>query len=98
LICGSDIVAYRGPVIQLSFDEGVTWTSCNAWFDHYNGIAYWDSPIYIHQSASPPGSNQNFFPPNAVRLLWASYVDPLIVRSPGPESGFGGSAGSFIGS
>lgn len=98
LVMTDNIMTYRGPVLQLSFDGGSTWTSSNAWFDHYNGIAYWDQPVYVGVSPAPvAGSTQRLFPPNAVRLVWAPYLDPIIVRSPGPESGFGGADGSFIG-
>lgn len=90
LVNGGNIVSYRGPVLQLSFDGGGTWTSTNTWFDHYNGIAYWDQPVYFWSDHTPSGSTQHYFPPNAVRLLWAPYTDPIIVRS--PASGFQGTA------
>lgn len=97
LVMDGNVVTYRGPVLQLSFDRGVTWTSTNTWFDHYNGIAYWYQPVYYWSDHTPPGSTQHYFPPNAARLVWPYYIDPIIVRSPGPESAFGGAAGSFIG-
>lgn len=97
LIMDGNIVSYRGPVLQLSFDNGTTWTSTNTWFDHYNGIVYWDQPIYYWSDHAPAGSTQQYFPPNAARLVWAPYLDPIIVRAPGPESSFGGAEGSFIG-
>jgi hypothetical protein len=97
LAMNNNIVSYRAPVLQLSFDNGVTWTSTNTWFDHYNGIAYWYQPVFFFSDHSPAGSTQHYFPPNAVRLVWAYYVEPLKVRSPGPESAFGGAEGSFIG-
>lgn len=97
LVMNGNVVAYRGPVLQLSFDNGTTWTSTNTWFDHYNGIVYWDQPVYYWADHAPAGSTQQYFPPNAARLVWAPYLDPIIVRSPGPESSFGGAEGSFIG-
>lgn len=97
LVMDGNVVAYRGPVLQLSFDSGVTWTSTNTWFDHYNGIVYWNQPVYYWSSSTPAGSTQHYFPPNAARLVWAPYVDPIIVRAPGPDSSFGGSLTDFIG-
>lgn len=97
LVMDGNIVSYRGPVLQLSFDRGVTWTSTNTWFDHYNGIVYWDQPVYYWTDHTPAGSTQHYFPPNAARLVWAPYTDPIIVRAPGSESSFGGADGSFIG-
>lgn len=95
LVDSGNIVSYRGPVLQLSFDGGSTWTSTNTWFDHYNGIAYWYQPIYFYSSESPAGSTQHYFVPNAARLLWAAYVIPITVRS--PSSGFVGTASSVGG-
>ena len=97
LVMNNNIVSYRSPVLQLSFDFGETWTSTNTWFDHYNGIVYWDQPVFYWSDHSPAGSTQHYFPPNAARLLWAPYIDPITVRAPGPDSSWGGSAGSFIG-
>lgn len=98
LSLGENIVAYLRPTLQLSFDGGATWTDSNCWFDYYNGIAYWYQPIYISKTPAPSsGSTQTLFPPNAVRLLWSPYQNPITVRAPGPDSSFGGLAGSFIG-
>lgn len=89
IVMNNNIVSYRGPVLQISFDGGTTWTSTNTWFDHYNGIAYWDSAIYWW-SDKAGAQGERYHPPNAVRLLWAYYTDPIVVRK--PTTGFEGNA------
>jgi hypothetical protein len=83
----------RAPTLQYSFDGGNTFnTQQGPTLDFQNGIAgIGDTFIYIYIDPPPlNGSNQRFFLPNAMRLVWAPFVDPLTVRY--PTSGFSGTA------
>jgi hypothetical protein len=82
----------RAPYLQFSFDGGNTWaTLLGTNFNFSTGTAdigtylyYWSDHELVY------GSTQHFFVPNAVRVIYAPYSDPLSVRS--PTSGFSGTA------
>ncbi|ADG67939.1 hypothetical protein Plim_2112 [Planctopirus limnophila DSM 3776] len=87
----------RRPVLQISYDRGTTWTTAeNVWFDWLNGIATFQgtAPYYRHPTARP-GSTQRTYAPTAVRLIWAPYAAPLMVRV--PEEGYEGTAYTVAG-
>lgn len=89
---GYNYMQCRSPSLQISFDGGWTWmTVLGVNFDFQNGIATMSNPIYYYYSSPPlPASTQKFFPPTNVRLVWAYFSDPLIVRK--PASGYEGTA------
>ena len=87
----------RFPTFQVSFDLGATWTAMtNVWFDFLNGTVNTIGVFpYVKITDSRgelivPGSTQNIFVPNAVRLYWAPYKSPLSVRY--PSTGYAGTA------
>jgi hypothetical protein len=68
--------------------------------DFLNGVASFPTTLpfatvdqQYGQTAEYVG--QHFFPPNAAKLVWAKYVEPLSVRV--PESGFEGTAYTIAG-
>lgn len=91
-------VTTRSPTFEISFDLGNTWQGVESCiFDFKNGTVYFGDGLYAYwwQEDSPPGSTQNFWAPNAVRLIWAPYTDPLTVRS--PASGYSGTSNTVAG-
>lgn len=87
----------RNPVIECSWDRGVSWQAIGgAWFDFYNGIAVLNGFVPYRQLAIPlSGSTQNWFAPNAMRLIWGPYAPCLQVRV--PEEGYEGTAFTVVG-
>lgn len=80
------------PQLLFSWDGGTSWTITDTVrFDPLTGTADTGIPWYKFLSPAPlAGSTQNYFVPNAVRLVW-QYLDvPLSVRV--PETGFEGTA------
>lgn len=89
---GYQYIPVKSPTLQVSFDFGSTWMTIEGVFwDFQNGIADLVNPVYAWYDPAPtPPSTQQFFVPNAVRLIYAYYSDPLSVRK--PTSGYEGSA------
>jgi hypothetical protein len=85
-------VATRYPTLQYSFDGGSTWNSMLPNWDFLNGIAgIGNSHIYIYVDPPPvAASNQQYFVPDAIRIVYAYYTFPLTSRF--PVSGFSGTA------
>lgn len=86
-------VRTRSPNLQLSWDGGTTWiTILNPLIDFANGIISSGVPIFYYVDPPPylPYSDQQIFPPNAARVVWAAFAPPLSVRR--PSTGFEGSA------
>lgn len=80
------------PQLLLSWDGGVNWQIADAVrYDPLTGTVDTGIPWYKFVSPAPvAASTQNYFVPNAVRLVW-QYLDvPLSVRV--PETGFEGTA------
>lgn len=94
---GYQFVQCKSPCLQISFDGGQTWVTVgHAVFDFQNGIVDMTNPIYFWVDPPPlPPSNQRFFVPTDVRLIWAYYTDPLSVRK--PASGYEGTAYTVAG-
>ena len=91
-------VRTRSPNLQLSWDGGTTWmTILNPLIDFANGIISSGVPLYFYVDPPPglPYSDQQIFPPNAARVVWAAFATPLSVRR--PSTGFEGSAYSDFG-
>lgn len=93
----------RYPTVWLSWDGGTAWTAAKGvQFDYLAGtitflnniIPYTVITNDLGQSIIP-GTTQTMFPPNAIKLTWAPYLDPLEVRY--PSSGYSGSAYSTYG-
>jgi len=83
-------VPSRSPTLQISYDNGFTWATVQGVrFDFQNGIATVGA-AHNYVYVDPPINGRHFFVPNAVRLYWASYAEPLSVRS--PPTGFSGTA------
>lgn len=87
----------REPVLQVSWGSGTTWTTvANVWIDNQNGKALFRGvvPYRVLTNSTggsiTPGSTQVAFPPNAVRLHYAPFIEPLSVRV--PEEGYEGTA------
>lgn len=86
-------VRTRSPSLQLSWDGGTTWLSIlQPLVNFATGEATTGIPLYYYVDPPPnPGSDQQIFAPNAVRLLWANYSTPLNIRVPAFGGGTGGS-------
>lgn len=94
---GYQFIPVKSPTLQFSFDNGTTWMTIEGVFwDFQNGIADCVNPVYAWYDPAPfPPSTQQFYPPNAVRMIYAYYTDPLSVRK--PTSGFEGTAYTVAG-
>lgn len=79
-------VGTRSPCLEFSFDLGGTWRACESiWFDFQNGIAYFPAGVWIYfwsDHELEAGSTRHYWTPNAYRLVWAPYGEPLRVRYP----------------
>lgn len=88
------------PLALVSFDHGLTWVEWPADFDELAGIVQFArAPVFMQTDSSGgsliPASTQIYFVPNAVRLIWAPYGDPLEVRQ--PPTGYEGTAYTQLG-
>lgn len=92
-------VGTRSPVLEFSFDGGDTWRACESiWFDWQNGIAYFPDGVWIYfwsDHELEPGSSRHYWTPNAYRLVWAPYGNPITVRY--PASGYEGTSYTVAG-
>lgn len=94
-------IGVKRPVLLLSWDQGLNWVSAaGVWFDRLNGRAWFPTSAPFctrfddrNQGTGEPG--QIYFAPNAVKLVWAPYIEPLSVRV--PTSGFEGTCYSLTG-
>ncbi len=81
------------PLLLCSWDAGGSWLEWFAVdFDYLTGsITFRGSPPMFYVDPPPvTNSTQRYFPPNALRLIWAPFGAPLKVRR--PETGFEGTA------
>lgn len=89
------------PQCLLSWDGGRSWTgAAGVWLDYLNGMANFPQTLpYVtveqQYGQSTIVNGQHYFPPNAVKLVWAPRVAPLSVRV--PETGFSGTAFDLAG-
>lgn len=97
------VVPVRVPVLLCSWDGGTTWNGAFGVVMNYQaGTASFVADLmpYIHKVNSAgdgliPGSTQKFFAPNAMRLVWAPFGEPLSIRV--PTSGYEGTAYTVAG-
>ena len=88
------------PILLVSYDHGATWQSWPVFFDELNGIIEFPTAP-VHQVTDDsgtsviPASTQIRFAPNALRLIWAPYGEPLTVRK--PATGYEGTAYTQMG-
>ena len=91
--------ATQSPTFLISFDLGNTWQGVQAvYFDFQNGIASIPAGLYPYfwsDHRLDPSSSRHFWTPNAYRLIWAKYSDPIIVRR--PSSGYVGTSHTVAG-
>lgn len=91
----------KSPQFLLSWDAGTTWIGASGvWLDWLNGQANFPTTVpYVtgaeQYGQSQAATGQHFFPPNAAKLVWAPFSEPLTVRV--PETGFSGTAYSVAG-
>ena len=89
----------QSPCFLVSFDSGATWQGIQSvYFDFQNGIVQIPDglfPYFWSDHRLDPDSSQHFWTPNAYRLIWAKYNDPIIVRR--PASGFTGTTYTVAG-
>ena len=84
----------KRPCLLCSWNYGTTWVAASGvWFDRNTGRAVFNatSPYCHSTDARGQGTGiagQAYFPPNAMKLVWAPYLAPLSVRI--PETGFEG--------
>lgn len=83
------------PLVLCSWDSGSTWTEWPADYNTQTGIIRFPSiPVFGKHNGKGeslvPGSTQTLFVPNALRVIWAPYGDPLQVRR--PAAGYEGTA------
>lgn len=80
------------PQLLYSWDGGTNWTLVDVcYYDPLNGIVDTHTPWYKFVSPAPvAGSTQNYFTPNAARLVWQYLTAPLTVRE--PSTGYEGTA------
>lgn len=92
-------MATQSPCFLISFDTGVTWQGIESvFFDFQNGIVQIPDGLYPYfwsDHRLDPSSSQHFWTPNAYRLIWAKFSDPIIVRR--PPSGFVGTSYTVAG-
>lgn len=92
-------VSTRSPYFELSFDLGLTWQAVESFgFDFQHGIAFIPAGLYPYFWSDHElqyGSTQHFWVPNAYRLVWAPYHDPITVRR--PTSGYAGTSYTVAG-
>lgn len=92
-------VGTRSPCLEFSFDLGNTWRACESiWFDFQNGIANMPAGVWIYfwsDQELEQGSTRHYWTPNAYRLVWAPYGDPLQVRY--PDTGWEGTSYTIAG-
>jgi hypothetical protein len=97
------IVPVRVPVLLCSWDGGTTWNGAfGVVMNYQTGTASFVAGLmpYVKKTNAAgdgiiPGSTQKIFAPNAVRLIWAPFGEPLSIRV--PESGFEGTAYTVAG-
>ncbi len=91
--------ATQSPTFLISFDAGSTWQGLESvFFDFQNGIVQIPDGLYPYfwsDHRLDPTSSRQFWTPNAYRLIWAKYSDPIIVRR--PASGFVGTSHTVAG-
>ena len=89
----------QSPTFLISFDSGSTWQGVESvFFDFQNGIVQIPAGLYPYfwsDHRLDPSSSQHFWTPNAYRLIWAKYIDPITVRR--PTSGFVGTSNTVAG-
>lgn len=92
-------MATQSPTFLISFDGGSTWQGIDSvFFDFQNGIVQIPDGLYPYfwsDHRLDPTSSRHFWTPNAYRLIWAKYSDPIIVRR--PSSGFVGTSYTVAG-
>lgn len=81
--------ATKKPVCLLTWDGGMSWFEWPfVWLDTLYGTITFIGDVpnwYIHNASGGSvvsGSNQVYFCPNGVRLIWAPFGDPISVRVP----------------
>jgi hypothetical protein len=92
-------VGTRSPAFEISFDMGETFRAVESvWFDFQNGIINFPEGLYTYfwsDHELQAGSSEHFWAPNAFRVIWAPYGDPISVRY--PPSGYAGSSFTIAG-
>jgi len=86
------LVPTRSPTLQATWDNGSTWvTIWHPWWDFRDGTVTTglNNPIYLYKKTSA-SDDQEYFPPDHYRIVYAPFSTPLSVRY--PTSGFSGSA------
>lgn len=87
------LVPTRSPTLQASWDGGNSFiTISNPYWNFREGTVTTGNGnyVYIYTDHPPAGSDQNYFPPDVVRLVYAPFTAPLSVRY--PTSGYSGTA------
>lgn len=97
-----EMVDLKQPILMASWDGGTTWTTVwGVYLNYQTGEAIFSGTLpYVRKTNSAgdgiiPGSTQTLFPPNAMRLVWAPFGEPLSVRK--PTSGYEGTAYTVAG-
>ena len=89
----------QSPMFLISFDAGVSWQGIESvYYDFQNGIVQIPEGLYPYfwsDHRLDPHSSQHFWTPNAYRLIWAKFSDPIIVRR--PAEGFVGTSHTVAG-
>lgn len=89
----------QSPMFLISFDAGVSWQGIESvFYDFQNGIVQIPEGLYPYfwsDHRLDPHSSQHFWTPNAYRLIWAKFSDPIIVRR--PAEGFIGTSHTVAG-
>lgn len=92
-------VGTQSPTFQMSWDMGDSWLGVESfWFDFQNGMAIIPDGLYPYFWSDHElfeGSTQHFWTPNAYRIIWAPYAEPLSIRVPG--SGYVGTSYTVAG-
>jgi hypothetical protein len=84
------------PTVLLSWDGGSTWLRWDAWYGDQNAgtITFTSIPAYKivdeNGNGTVPASTQKWHLPNALKLIWAPFGEPLQVRA--PVTGYEGTA------
>lgn len=89
----SNFVPTRSPTLQASWDGGNTFiTLANPHWNFRDGTVTTGDGNYVYIYSDQPvvGSDQEYFPPDVVRVVYAPFTTPLSVRH--PTNSYSGSA------
>lgn len=87
------LVPTRSPTLQASWDGGVSFVTIpNPYWNFREGTVSvgTNNSLYLFKDYDSGPSNQEYFPPDVVRIVYAPFTAPLGVRY--PTSGYSGTA------